>query len=58
MVEIGQIALFVLAGICLYGLVGFLFRDQLMSRSIKTRATSGNIVDMAVRHSGLERNRQ
>jgi len=58
MFEIGQIALFVLAGTCLYGLVGFLFRDQLMSRPTKTRATSGSIIDMAVRHSGLERNRQ
>jgi hypothetical protein len=54
MIEIAQIVLFVLAGAFLYGLVGFLFRDQIVSRPMKAQATGGNIIDMAVRHSGLE----
>lgn len=59
MIEIAQIVLFVLAGAFLYGLVGFLFRDQIMSKPLmKTQATGGNIVDMAARHSLLERNGQ
>jgi len=58
MIEIVQAVLFVLAGAFLYGLVAFLFRDQITSRPMKARVTRGNIIDMAAGHSGLERERQ
>jgi hypothetical protein len=58
MIEIVQGALFVLAGTFLYGLVGFLFRDQITSRPMNALANGQNIVDMATRHSALERKRQ
>jgi hypothetical protein len=32
MVDIAQLVLFILAGTFLYGLVGFLFRDQITNR--------------------------
>jgi hypothetical protein len=32
MADIAQVVLFILAGTFLYGLVGFLFRDQITSR--------------------------
>jgi len=57
MIEIVQAVLFVLAGAFLYGLVAFLFRDQITSRPMKAQATRGSIIDMATGHSGLERER-
>jgi hypothetical protein len=51
MVDIGQIVLFILAGTFLYGLVGFLFRDQItrcrdqiMSRRAEGRALDQNVI--------------
>ena len=58
MAEIAQTVLFVLAGTLLYGLVLFLFRDQIVSGPMKARVAGGNIIDMAVRHSPSERSRQ
>ena len=58
MVEIAQTVLFVVAGTLLYGLVVFLFRDQIVSRPMKAQVAGGNIIDMAVRHSPSERSRQ
>jgi hypothetical protein len=52
MVEIAQTVLFVLAGAFLYGLVGFLFRDQIASWPMKAQATGETVVDMAARLSG------
>jgi hypothetical protein len=58
MVVITQVVLFVLAGSLLYGLVGFLFRDQLTRRPMKAEAAGGHIIDMGAGPSGLERERQ
>jgi len=59
MAAIAQAALFAFACTFLYGLVGFLFRDQITSRPVKAQVIAGeNLIDMTARPSASEGKRQ